>query len=54
MGLGRRRLVGATIMAALHNGMSMLGIDTFWQQIVEGLILVLAVWMDIVSSGNRR
>jgi D-xylose transport system permease protein len=47
-------LVGATIMASLDNGMSMLGIDTFWQQIVKGLILVLAVWMDIVSSGNRR
>ena len=47
-------LVGATIMASLDNGMSMLGIDTFWRQIVKGLILVLAVWMDIVSSGNRR
>jgi D-xylose transport system permease protein len=32
----------------------MLGIDTFWQQIVKGTILVLAVWMDIVSSGTRR
>ncbi|MFZ1963960.1 MAG: sugar ABC transporter permease [Roseiarcus sp.] len=47
-------LVGATIMASLDNGMTMLGIDTFWQQIVKGTILVLAVWMDIVSSGTRR
>jgi D-xylose transport system permease protein len=47
-------LVGAVIMASLDNGMSMLGIDTFWQQIVKGIILVLAVWMDIASSGNSR
>jgi D-xylose transport system permease protein len=47
-------LVGALIMASLDNGMSMLGIDTFWQQIVKGIILVLAVWMDIASSGNTR
>jgi D-xylose transport system permease protein len=47
-------LVGAVIMASLDNGMSMLGIDTFWQQIVKGVILVAAVYMDIVSSGNQR
>jgi D-xylose transport system permease protein len=47
-------LVGAVIMASLDNGMSMLGVDTFWQQITKGIILVLAVWLDIVSSGNQR
>jgi D-xylose transport system permease protein len=47
-------LVGAMIMASLDNGMSMLGIDTFWQQITKGVILVLAVWLDIVSSKNTR
>jgi D-xylose transport system permease protein len=41
-------------MASLDNGMSMLGIDTFWQQITKGVILVLAVWLDIVTSGARR
>ena len=47
-------LVGAMIMASLDNGMSMLGIDTFWQQITKGIILVLAVWLDIVTSGSQR
>jgi D-xylose transport system permease protein len=47
-------LVGAVIMASLDNGMSMLGIDTFWQQITKGVILVAAVWLDIVTSGARR
>lgn len=47
-------LVGAMIMASLDNGMSMLGVETFWQQIVKGTILVLAVWLDIATSGNQR
>lgn len=47
-------LVGALIMSSLDNGMSMLGVDTFWQQIIKGSILVLAVYLDIVSSGARR
>ena len=47
-------LVGAMIMASLDNGMSMLEVETFWQQIVKGVILVAAVYIDIVSSGKRR
>lgn len=48
-------LIGALIMASLDNGMSMLGVDAFWQMIVKGLILLLAVWIDVVSgAGNER
>ena len=48
-------LIGALIMASLDNGMSMLGVDTFWQMIVKGSILLLAVWVDVVSgAGSER
>ena len=48
-------LTGALIMASLDNGMSMLGVDTFWQMIVKGSILLLAVWVDVVSgAGSDR
>ena len=47
-------LVGALIMASLDNGMSMMGVDTSWQMIVKGSILLLAVWMDVVSGSNER
>ncbi|MBV1787635.1 sugar ABC transporter permease [Marinobacterium sp. D7] len=39
-------IMGALIMASLDNGMSMLDVPTFWQMIVKGGILLLAVWMD--------
>lgn len=47
-------LVGVLVMASLDNGMSMIDVDAYWQMIVKGLILVLAVWADVVSSGARR
>ncbi len=48
-------LIGALIMASLDNGMSMLGVDSFWQMIVKGSILLLAVWVDVVSgAGSDR
>ena len=45
-------VIGAFIMASLDNGMSMLDVPTFWQYIVKGAILLLAVWMD--SATKRR
>lgn len=43
-------LFGALIMSSLDNGMSMMGLDTYWQMIVKGVILLLAVWLDIATS----
>lgn len=44
-------LVGALVMASLDNGMSLMNIEDFIQDIIKGLILVLAVWMDV--SGKK-
>jgi D-xylose transport system permease protein len=46
-------LIGALVMASLDNGMSLMDVDTFWQMIVKGSILVLAVWVDVLSGSNR-
>lgn len=47
-------LIGALVMASLDNGMSMLDVDTYWQMIVKGLILTLAVWVDVSTRSSRR
>jgi D-xylose transport system permease protein len=46
-------LIGALVMASLDNGMSLMDVDTFWQMIVKGSILVLAVWVDVLSGSTR-
>src|SRR5690625_4380714 len=45
-------IIGALIMVSIDNGMSMMNIPAFWQYIVKGLILIVAVWIDTASK-NR-
>ena len=47
-------LVGALLVSSLDNGMSMMGVETYWQMIVKGSILLLAVWLDVVFGSNER
>lgn len=46
-------LIGALVMASLDNGMSLLNLETFWQYIAKGTILVLAVCADILSRKRQ-
>jgi ABC-type xylose transport system permease subunit len=39
-------LLGATLMGALNNGMSLLNIATFYQQTARGAVLLVAVAID--------
>lgn len=46
-------IVGAIFMGVLNNGMSILGVDMNWQRAVKGLVLLLAVIMDVVSKKKK-
>lgn len=46
-------LVGSLIMASLLNGMSVMNMPAFWQFIIRGLVLVLAVYMDVATKKRR-
>lgn len=41
-------ILGAVIMQSLENGMVLLGLPSALQQVVIGLVLILAVWADVV------
>lgn len=43
-------IIGALVMASLDNGMSLMNTENFWQYIIKGLILIVAVWVDISSK----
>lgn len=43
-------LIGALIMGILNNGMSIMGIDSNWQQVIKGLVLLAAVAFDVISK----
>jgi len=46
-------LVGALVMASLDNGMSLMNVEDFFQDIIKGLILIIAVGADIASKRGR-
>ena len=46
-------VLGTLVFATLANGMNHLHIDSNWQLICTGLILLPAVWVDVISKGKR-
>lgn len=43
-------LLGALILGVIDNGMIMMGISSYWQMIVKGLVIVVAVVFDILRK----
>jgi ribose transport system permease protein len=42
-------LIGALTLTLVVNGMNLLAIDASWQPLVTGVIVILAVWIDVVT-----
>jgi D-xylose transport system permease protein len=47
-------LVGALLLQSIANGMSLQNIQSDYQLIVTGLILIGAVYIDIAAKRRRR
>ena len=43
-------LVGAILLAVIRNGLNLLNVSSFWQQIVIGLVIALAVGFDVIRN----
>ncbi len=46
-------IVGGLVMGVLNNGMSILGVSVDWQQTIKGIVLLLAVFFDVMTK-NRE
>jgi D-xylose transport system permease protein len=42
-------IIGALVMTSLDNGMSLMNLDITYQYVIKGLILLLAVWVDMAQ-----
>ncbi|MGH2379622.1 MAG: ABC transporter permease [Candidatus Limnocylindria bacterium] len=47
-------VVGVLILGTLQNGQTLLNIDAYWQAIVAGIVLILAVAADRLRTGGYR
>ena len=39
-------LIGALIIGVLNNGVNIIGVSAFWQQVVKGVVILIAVLID--------
>ena len=45
-------VIGALIIGVINNGLNLMGIHSFWQMVVKGLIILAAVTVDYVRSNK--
>ena len=45
--------VGALVLAVMRNGLTLLGVDAYWQQVTEGVIIVVAVIIDMRKNVQK-
>jgi ribose/xylose/arabinose/galactoside ABC-type transport system permease subunit len=46
--------LGALMLTTITNGLTMMAVPTFYQQIIKGAILLLAVFIDVLRSGGYK
>ncbi|MDO4491839.1 MAG: ABC transporter permease [Lachnospiraceae bacterium] len=47
-------VVGSLLITVIANGLDILGVSSHWQKIVKGLIIVLAVLIDVKGKGKKN
>ena len=45
-------VIGAFIMGVMNNGMSIMGVNIDWQQVIKGLVLLAAVVFDVYNKNK--
>jgi ribose transport system permease protein len=46
-------VVGAFIIGVLSNGLNLMGVPSYTQQVITGLVFILAVTIDLISKRRR-
>jgi len=47
-------IIGALVMGVLTNGMNLLAVQFYWQFVVKGIVIILAVYIDTVKQEYDR
>ena len=47
-------IIGALLMGIINQGMNIVGVDSNFQKVVKGLVLLLAVVFDVLSKRQKR
>ena len=47
-------LIGAIIIGVLNNGLNMLNVASFWQYVAKGVVILLAVMVDVLRKSKDK
>ena len=46
-------LIGALIIGILNNGLNLMGVNSDWQYIIKGAVILLAVYVDFIRNARK-
>ena len=47
-------LIGALIIGILNNGLNLMNVNSFWQTVVKGVVILLAVFLDYIRNIKKN
>lgn len=47
-------IIGALIIGFLNNGLNLLNVSSFWQYVVKGFVILLAVFIDFLRNKTKK
>ena len=47
-------IIGALIIGILNNGLNLLNVNSFWQDVVKGIVILLAVFIDYIKNSKAN
>ena len=47
-------LIGCLIMGVMNNGLNLLDVSTYYQMLLKGIMLIVAVWVDTYAKAKKQ
>ncbi len=47
-------IIGALIIGVLNNGLNLMNVNSFWQYVVKGVVILGAVYVDFLRNKNKK
>lgn len=47
-------VVGAFIIGVMSNSLNLMGIPSYYQQVIKGIVFILAVTIDLITKRRRQ
>lgn len=47
-------IIGALFIGVLNNGLNIMGVSSYWQEIIKGVVIVIAVLVDVIKNKKLK